>query len=68
MMRSGIESGALDEQLMLRRIPLRRLGTPGDVADVVEFIRRAGVEDPDLDDPGLVGWRGGDRTVWTVED
>jgi NAD(P)-dependent dehydrogenase (short-subunit alcohol dehydrogenase family) len=38
MMRSGIESGALDEQLMLRRIPLRRLGTPGEVADVVAFL------------------------------
>ena len=38
MMRSGIESGALDEQLMLGRIPLRRLGTPGEVADVVKFL------------------------------
>jgi NAD(P)-dependent dehydrogenase (short-subunit alcohol dehydrogenase family) len=38
MMRSGIESGALDEQLMLRRIPLRRLGTAGEVAEVVEFL------------------------------
>ena len=38
MMRSGIESGALDEQHMLRRIPLRRLGTPEEVANVVEFL------------------------------
>ena len=38
MMRSGIETGALDEELMLRRIPLRRLGTPEEVAAVVLFL------------------------------
>jgi NAD(P)-dependent dehydrogenase (short-subunit alcohol dehydrogenase family) len=38
MMRSGIEAGALDEELMLRRIPLRRLGTPEEVAAVVLFL------------------------------
>lgn len=36
-------------------------------ADVAEFIRRAGVEDPDLDDPSLVAWIGGDRAVWATE-
>ncbi|MEV8096992.1 hypothetical protein [Kitasatospora sp. NPDC085879] len=35
-------------------------------ADVAEFIRHAGVPEPDLDDPDLVGWRGGDRTVWSA--
>ncbi len=35
--------------------------------DVAEFIRRAGVADPDLDDPDLVAWVGGDRTAWAAE-
>ncbi|GAA2236281.1 hypothetical protein GCM10010430_16450 [Kitasatospora cystarginea] len=52
-----------------RRVEIygRLVGKAYDEADVSEFIRRAGVDDPDLDDPDLVGWRGGDRTVWSAE-
>lgn len=51
-----------------RRVEIygRTVGRAYKEADVVEFIRAAGVEDPDLDDPDLVGWRGGDRTVWSA--
>ncbi|MDH6576133.1 hypothetical protein [Kitasatospora sp. MAP5-34] len=49
-----------------RRVEIygRTVGRATGPADVAEFIRRAGVEDPDLGDPGLVGWEGGDETVW----
>ncbi|MFJ5532481.1 hypothetical protein [Streptomyces sp. NPDC093261] len=35
-------------------------------ADVVEFLRRAGMnpDDVDLDDAGLIEWRGGGPEVW----
>jgi NAD(P)-dependent dehydrogenase (short-subunit alcohol dehydrogenase family) len=38
MMRSGLESGLLDEQLMIRRIPMRRLGRPDEVGGVAVFL------------------------------
>lgn len=38
MMRSGLDSGALDEQHMLRRIPLRRLGLAPEIAAVALFL------------------------------
>lgn len=38
MMRSGFEKGLLDEELMTRRIPLRRLGTPEEIAGVALFL------------------------------
>jgi NAD(P)-dependent dehydrogenase (short-subunit alcohol dehydrogenase family) len=38
MMRSGIEAGSLDEALMIRRIPLRRLGRPDEIAPVALFL------------------------------
>ncbi|MFJ5925882.1 hypothetical protein ACIQF6_25060 [Kitasatospora sp. NPDC092948] len=49
-----------------RRVEIygRTVGRATSVEDVAEFIRRAGVDDPDLDDTELVAWRGGDRTVW----
>jgi len=52
-----------------RRVEIygRLVGKAYTAEDVAEFIRRAGVDDPDLDDPDLVGWRGGDATVWTAE-
>ncbi|MET7638680.1 hypothetical protein [Streptomyces sp. NPDC005438] len=40
------------------------LGTAYSRRDLVEFLRRAGLEDPDLEDPGLVEWRGGGAEVW----
>ncbi|MER7986955.1 hypothetical protein ABTY53_15375 [Streptomyces noursei] len=44
----------------------RRLGIARQPADVVEFIRRAGMhlDDIRLDDPELVEWRGGGPEVW----
>lgn len=52
-----------------RRVEIygRTVGKAFTAEDVAEFVRRAGVADPDLDDPDLVGWRGGGRTVWTAE-
>ncbi|MEV4612653.1 hypothetical protein AB0K43_08630 [Kitasatospora sp. NPDC049258] len=52
-----------------RRVEIygRTVGKAFAAADVAEFIRRAGVEEPDLSDPELVGWRGGDQTVWSAE-
>ncbi|MFJ4679659.1 MULTISPECIES: hypothetical protein [unclassified Kitasatospora] len=49
-----------------RRVEIygRTVGRATGPEEVVELIRRAGVAEPDLDDPDLVGWRGGDRTVW----
>lgn len=38
MMRSGFESGVLDEREILHRTPLRRLGSPDDIAGVVSFL------------------------------
>ncbi|WP_405014062.1 hypothetical protein [Kitasatospora sp. NBC_01539] len=51
-----------------RRVEIygRPVGRAYGVEDVAEFLRRAGVVEPDLDDPDLVGWRGGDRTVWST--
>ncbi|WP_371495889.1 hypothetical protein OG871_09480 [Kitasatospora sp. NBC_00374] len=53
-----------------RRVEIygRAVGKAFDAADVAEFIRRAGVEEPNLSDPDLVGWRGGDQTVWSAEE
>ncbi|MFJ8042360.1 hypothetical protein ACIRBX_17905 [Kitasatospora sp. NPDC096147] len=52
-----------------RRVEIygRPVGRAESEADVAEFIRRAGVEDPDLDDPELVEWLGGGREVWSPE-
>ncbi|MFJ9038708.1 hypothetical protein ACIRF8_19210 [Streptomyces sp. NPDC102406] len=33
-------------------------------ADVVEFLRRAGLDDAPLDDPDFIEWRGGGSAVW----
>ncbi|MFF0298887.1 hypothetical protein ACFYST_36050 [Kitasatospora sp. NPDC004614] len=50
-----------------RRVEIygRTVGRATSAEDVAEFIRRAGVDEPDLDDPELVAWRGGDHTVWS---
>lgn len=54
------------------RVPYRRVtikGTPvgkaTELADVVEFARRAGLEDLDPRDPALVTWHGGGPDEWT---
>ncbi|WP_052390876.1 hypothetical protein [Streptomyces sp. NRRL B-24484] len=51
-----------------RRVEIygRPVGRAYGEEDVAEYIRHAGVSEPDLDDPDLVGWRGGDRTVWSA--
>ncbi|WP_435173975.1 SDR family NAD(P)-dependent oxidoreductase [Gordonia hongkongensis] len=38
MMRSGIESGTLDERRLLSRTPLRRFGTPDEIAAAASFL------------------------------
>jgi hypothetical protein len=40
-------------------------GTAHSVIDVLEIIRRAGLEHIDLDDPAQVRWVGGDKFTWT---
>ncbi len=51
-----------------RRVEVRgvALGTAYDDADLVEFLRRAGLSDADmsLDDPHLVEWRGPGAHAW----
>jgi len=42
----------------------REVGMAYCAEDVAEFLRRAGVAEPDLDDDQLVGWHGGGREVW----
>ncbi|MBO1332885.1 hypothetical protein J3486_16760 [Streptomyces sp. VRA16 Mangrove soil] len=39
-------------------------GLATSLADVVEFLRRAGLEDAPLDDPNVVEWRGGGSGLW----
>ncbi|MFJ2292126.1 hypothetical protein ACIOG7_10495 [Streptomyces sp. NPDC087894] len=51
-----------------RRVTMRGriLGLAHDDRDLIEFLRRAGLEDPDLlvDDPVWVEWRGGRAHGW----
>ncbi len=42
----------------------RDVGRAHRLTDVVEFMRRAGIEHPDLDDPALVEWWGGGPELW----
>ncbi|MFJ2882414.1 hypothetical protein ACIQGT_14165 [Streptomyces sp. NPDC093108] len=47
-----------------------RLGMAYGLADVVEFLRRAGLEGMDAEDErssSLIEWRGGGPDVWTGE-
>jgi hypothetical protein len=34
------------------------------LADVLEFLRRAGLDEDAVDAPGLIEWQGGDAGVW----
>lgn len=49
-----------------RRVEIRHeyVGTAYGPSDVIEFARRSGLDDVDLDDAELVSWRGGDASVW----
>ncbi|MGH9093322.1 MAG: SDR family NAD(P)-dependent oxidoreductase, partial [Acidimicrobiales bacterium] len=38
MMRSGMAAGLLDERRIMDRLPLRRLGRPGEIAEVAVFL------------------------------
>ncbi|GAA3374685.1 hypothetical protein [Streptomyces racemochromogenes] len=56
-----------------RKVTAHALGVDADLgrafmpADVVEFLRRAGLEDVDLSEAGPIEWRGGGPEVWTPE-
>ncbi|GAC68365.1 SDR family NAD(P)-dependent oxidoreductase [Gordonia soli] len=41
MMRSGLESGVLDEDRLLERTPLRRFGSPDEIASAASFLASA---------------------------
>jgi hypothetical protein len=51
-----------------RRVTIRGepVGTARGLADLLEFLRRAGLAEDDipLDDPGFVDWRGGGPGDW----
>ncbi|MET8900943.1 MULTISPECIES: hypothetical protein [unclassified Streptomyces] len=42
------------------------LGLAYGVRDVEEFLRRAGLEDVDVETSDLIEWRGGGPEVWSV--
>ncbi|WP_454613302.1 hypothetical protein [Streptomyces collinus] len=43
------------------------LGLAFGVRDVAEFLRRAGLEDVDVETSELIEWRGGGPEVWSVQ-
>lgn len=43
------------------------VGSAYGVVDVIEFARRAGLDDIALDDPESVQWQGGGPEVWSLE-
>ncbi|MFI5658650.1 hypothetical protein [Streptomyces sp. NPDC051684] len=49
-----------------RQVTIRgeSVGVARSVADVAEFLRRAGLADAPLDDPDVVEWRGGGSGIW----
>lgn len=42
------------------------LGLAHGLRDVAEFLRRAGLEDVDVETSELIEWRGGGPEVWSV--
>jgi hypothetical protein len=46
------------------RVDAEILGVAYRREDVIEFARRAGLEDVDLDDEALVDWHGGGPEFW----
>ncbi|KRV51484.1 hypothetical protein AQ490_01655 [Wenjunlia vitaminophila] len=55
---------AADPPFRIVEIKGEVVGKAFDLRDVLEFARRAGLEDLDLDDPKMVTWVGGDRYTW----
>lgn len=57
-----------------RQVTVHALGVDAELgraytpADVVEFLRRAGLEDVDLSEHGPIVWRGGGPDVWTADE
>ncbi|MEU7062517.1 hypothetical protein ACIA6C_18040 [Streptomyces sp. NPDC051578] len=39
-------------------------GRAHDVIDVIHLLRAVGIPHPDLDDPSVVRWEGGDKFTW----
>ncbi|NEB79896.1 hypothetical protein G3I40_32450 [Streptomyces sp. SID14478] len=52
-----------------RRVYIRGedAGLATSLADVTEFLRRAGLEDAPLDDPDFIEWRGGGSAIWPAQ-
>ncbi|MCX3062830.1 hypothetical protein [Streptomyces beihaiensis] len=52
-----------------RRVTIRGedAGLARSFDDVVEFLRRAGLDDAPLDDPEFVEWRGGGSAIWPAQ-
>ncbi|MEU0475556.1 hypothetical protein ACFW5S_02705 [Streptomyces olivaceus] len=44
------------------------LGLAHGLRDVAEFLRRAGLEDVDVETSELIEWRGGGPEVWSVRN
>lgn len=42
------------------------LGLAHDLRDVAEFLRRAGLDDIDVETSALIDWRGGGPGVWAT--
>ncbi|MEU7552862.1 hypothetical protein AB0B01_10940 [Streptomyces sp. NPDC044571] len=42
------------------------LGRAHDVIDVVRLLISIGIAHPDLDDPAVIRWEGGDKYTWAV--
>ncbi|MFJ3925243.1 hypothetical protein [Streptomyces sp. NPDC090022] len=40
------------------------VGRAHDLIDVYRLVRAAGIDHPDLDDPAVIRWEGGDKFTW----
>ncbi len=49
-----------------RRVDIlaEHVGKAYELADVMEFMRRAGLDEDAIDEPGLIEWRGGGPDEW----
>jgi hypothetical protein len=54
-----------DRPFRLVQIGGEQVGKAYSLFDVIEFARRAGLDEVDLDDPSVVRWVGGDKYTWT---